>query len=64
MLTRREFIVSNGLVLAVSAAHGKAGQVDLPFRQVHLDFHTGGQIPDVAADFAPGNLSPPFSVPT
>ena len=51
MLTRREFIVSNGLVLAVSAAHGKAGQVDLPFRQVHLDFHTGGQIPDVAADF-------------
>src|ERR1039457_7064892 len=52
-MTRRQFVVSSGVVLAVSAAGSRAGQRELPFRQIHLDFHTGELIPDVGADFAP-----------
>ncbi len=34
-------------------AQGQAGRVDLRFRQVHLDFHTSEQIPEVGRDFDP-----------
>ena len=30
----------------------------LPFRQVHLDFHTAGQIPGVGARFDAGLVNP------
>src|ERR1017187_7065386 len=53
MLTRRQFVVSSGVVLAVPAARGGTSQRDLPFRQIHLDFHTGELIPDVGAGFDP-----------
>jgi hypothetical protein len=51
MMNRRQFLVSTGTVLAVSAAEGGPVPRDLPFRQIHLDFHTGEQIPDVGAEF-------------
>ena len=38
---------------APAAARGEAGRVDLRFRQVHLDFHTSGRIPDVGRDVDP-----------
>jgi hypothetical protein len=50
-MNRREFILSTGSVLAVSAAGNSPSPPELPFRQVHLDFHNGGLIPDIAADF-------------
>ena len=31
--------------------------IELPFRQVHLDFHTSPEIPDVAADFDAGEFA-------
>lgn len=34
-------------------AVGQAEEFELPFRQIHLDFHTSGLIPDVGADFDP-----------
>ena len=52
-MTRRQFVLASGTVLAVSAANGDTSQLNLPFRQIHLDFHTGEFIPDVAADFSP-----------
>ncbi len=52
-MTRRQFVVSSGIVLAAPAARGGASQRNLPFRQIHLDFHTGGLIPDVGQDFHP-----------
>jgi hypothetical protein len=51
MMDRRQFIAASGAVLVVSAAANGPGQGDLPYRQVHLDFHNGGLIPDVAAEF-------------
>ena len=48
-LNRREFLLTSaaaGLAAAPTSAHS-----ELPFRQVHLDFHTSELIPDVAADF-------------
>ncbi|MGJ5818285.1 alpha-amylase family protein [Paludibaculum fermentans] len=48
-LNRREFLLTSaaaGLAAAPATAHS-----ELPFRQVHLDFHTSELIPDVAADF-------------
>src|SRR5262249_38352299 len=39
--------------LAVAATGKGAVPRDLPFRQIHLDFHTGEHIPDVGADFDP-----------
>ncbi len=53
MLTRRQFVLSSGVVLAISAAGRGAQQRELLFRQIHLDFHTGELIPDVGADFDP-----------
>uniref|UniRef100_Q027I9 Beta-galactosidase trimerisation domain-containing protein n=1 Tax=Solibacter usitatus (strain Ellin6076) TaxID=234267 RepID=Q027I9_SOLUE len=38
-------------MLAVSAASAVPGNRDLPFRQVHLDFHNGELIPDIGAEF-------------
>src|SRR5947209_5313640 len=56
MINRRQFLVSAGTVLAVSAADSGTAQRDLPFRQVHLDFHTGEGIPDVGAEFDPSEF--------
>ncbi len=53
MMNRRQFVASSGIVLAVSAASRGTSRRDLPFRQIHLDFHTGGLIPDVGAEFDP-----------
>jgi hypothetical protein len=53
MMNRREFLLSSGVLLAVSASDAEPGQRDLPFRQIHLDFHTGEWIPDVGAEFDP-----------
>jgi hypothetical protein len=50
-MNRREFLLSSGVLLAVSAADAEPSRRDLPFRQIHLDFHTGEWIPDVGADF-------------
>ncbi len=36
---------------AAAGAAGRAAVSELPFRQVHLDFHTSELIPDVGADF-------------
>jgi hypothetical protein len=51
MMNRRQFLVSTGAVLTISAAEAGPVPRDLPFRQIHLDFHTGEQIPDVGAEF-------------
>jgi hypothetical protein len=55
MMNRREFLLSSGSLLVVSATDAGTGSIqrDLPFRQVHLDFHTGERIPDVGAEFDP-----------
>jgi hypothetical protein len=53
MMNRREFLFSSGVLMAVSAAEAEAVTRDLPFRQIHLDFHTGEWVPDVGADFDP-----------
>src|SRR5579883_252559 len=53
-MTRRHFILSTGAVMAVSAASGDTGDAalrNLPYRQVHLDFHNGGWIPDLGSEF-------------
>lgn len=50
--TRRAFQSAFGAVpLAGFGAAAAAGRPELPFRQVHLDFHTSELIPDVASDF-------------
>lgn len=48
-MNRREFILSGASLPALRAF---AGRQELPFRQIHLDFHTSELIPDVAADFS------------
>src|SRR6185437_1733206 len=49
-MTRRTFLTVSGTAMVVAAEN--SGRVrDLPFRQVHLDFHTGPWIPDVGRDF-------------
>lgn len=49
-MTRREFLWVP--IAATAAARGAtAARVDIPSRQIHLDFHTSELIPDVAADF-------------
>jgi hypothetical protein len=50
-VNRRQFLASTGTVLAVAAADGVPIPRDLPYRQIHLDFHTGEWIPDVGAEF-------------
>jgi Hypothetical glycosyl hydrolase 6 len=50
-MNRREFLLTSGAVLAVSGVSSEAEMRELPFRQVHLDFHNGGLIPDIAAEF-------------
>jgi hypothetical protein len=40
--------------IAVQPAEGPLGQsLPLRYRQVHLDFHTSGLIPDIGIDFDP-----------
>jgi hypothetical protein len=51
MMDRRQFIAASGAALVVSAATNGPGPRDLPYRQIHLDFHNGGLIPDIAAEF-------------
>jgi hypothetical protein len=41
------------LVFQEAPAPGQAGRIDLRFRQIHLDFHTSEQIPEVGRDFDP-----------
>ena len=57
-LSRRSFIVTT---LAAGAASLRASPAaydgELPFRQVHLDFHTSELIPDVGADFNPAEFA-------
>ena len=48
---RRQFVLSTAAVLIAPAARAGAKVRDLPFRQIHLDFHTGELIPDVGANF-------------
>ena len=36
---------------SAAGAGGKTDVPELPFRQIHLDFHTSELIPDVGADF-------------
>jgi hypothetical protein len=50
-MNRREFLLSSGAVLAMSASGAGPSERDLPFRQVHLDFHNGGLIPDIGTEF-------------
>lgn len=51
-MKRREFMAASGAaVAALPALRAFAGTEELPFRQVHLDFHTSELIPDVGADF-------------
>jgi len=50
-MTRRDFVLSSGLAFAAPAVGGTAVERDLPFRQIHLDFHTGEWIPDVGGEF-------------
>jgi hypothetical protein len=50
-MNRRQFLLSSGAVLAVASAGSGPEERDLPFRQVHLDFHNGGLIPDLGAEF-------------
>lgn len=66
-MDRRRFLVSSAATLAGSQLNLERNAVaetpthsapqnvadDLPFRQVHLDFHTSELITDVAADFRP-----------
>ncbi|MCS7020075.1 MAG: beta-galactosidase trimerization domain-containing protein [Cytophagales bacterium] len=47
-------LTANNLVVGEQLRETPLGEsLPLRFRQVHLDFHTSGQIPDVAADFDP-----------
>lgn len=48
-MNRRDFLKTTAVTLAAGAP--AAAQPELPFRQIHLDFHTSELIPDVAADF-------------
>ena len=43
----------------MAASHKSVDQLpfSLPFRQVHLDFHTGPAIPDVGSQFDPGEFA-------
>jgi hypothetical protein len=49
-ITRREFSLAALTAISAPSLRG-AVRGELPFRQIHLDFHTSEEIPDVAADF-------------
>jgi len=51
-MDRRSFLAASAALAAApgSPAAGPASE-ELPFRQIHLDFHTSEWIPDVGADF-------------
>ncbi|MBS1829289.1 MAG: alpha-L-fucosidase [Acidobacteria bacterium] len=56
-MQRRAFLLSSALApLAAPQAPDIDGK-ELPFRQVHLDFHTSELIPDVGADFDPAEFA-------
>jgi hypothetical protein len=50
-LNRREFLITSAAVGLAAPASAAQGREELPFRQVHLDFHTSELIGDVGADF-------------
>ena len=51
-MDRRTFVVTSlGVLSAPLAGSAAASPEELPFRQVHLDFHTSELIPEVGADF-------------
>ncbi|MBL0158251.1 MAG: alpha-L-fucosidase [Bryobacterales bacterium] len=50
-MNRREFLITSAAVGFAAPANAAQGREELPFRQVHLDFHTSELIGDVGADF-------------
>jgi hypothetical protein len=53
-MRRRDLLLAP---LALPVLRGDAGAKELPFRQVHLDFHTSELIRDVGADFNPDEFA-------
>ncbi len=49
-MQRRTFLLSTVTAVASSRLAAAAAK-ELPFRQIHLDFHTSEHIPDIGADF-------------
>jgi hypothetical protein len=54
-VTRRRFFAASTAAVALRAA--PSGRPELPFRQVHLDFHTSELIPGVGANFDPAEFA-------
>jgi len=56
-MDRREFLLSPAAAVFVArpfvAARAAATPVPLPFRQIHLDFHTSEHVEDIGAQFDP-----------
>jgi Alpha-L-fucosidase len=50
-------LVLNFAVATNQSTQGGGRMVALPFRQIHLDFHTSPLIPDVAAEFDPDEFA-------
>ena len=51
MIARRAFLAQAATLPGLPLALASTVRAELPFRQVHLDFHTSELIPDVGADF-------------
>ena len=49
LLSASVFGIGGGRAVAFGAQAGRASE--LPFRHIHLDFHTSPEVPDVGADF-------------
>lgn len=52
-MDRRAFLLTTSAGAVAPAFLTAASEADLPFRQIHLDFHTNERIPDIGADFDP-----------
>jgi hypothetical protein len=50
-MNRREFLAVSAVAGLPARAWAAGGRAELPFRQVHLDFHTSELIPAVGAEF-------------
>lgn len=55
-MRRRQFLYFAFTPLVQSLSGAEPQRPELPFRQVHLDFHTSELIPDVAADWNTGEF--------
>jgi hypothetical protein len=50
-MNRRAFFFTTAGAVAATQLRAQAARQELPFRQIHLDFHTSELIPDIGIDF-------------